>query len=91
MKVLGQTLPVILNSRAYRDNGAVFITWDEGAGVAMDRSAWLRPPDRGRHGAGVEWLPAHGGVSMWGGVRTVGDPEDAELDLRKIVSLTSGS
>jgi hypothetical protein len=30
-------------------------------------------PDRGRHGAGVEWLPAHGGVSMWGGVRTVGD------------------
>ena len=32
MKVLGQTLPVILNSRAYRDNGAVFITWDEGAG-----------------------------------------------------------
>ena len=48
-------------------------------------------PDRGRHGAGVEWLPAHGGVSMWGGVRTVGDPEDAELDLRKIVSLTSGS
>jgi len=32
MKVLGQTLPVILNSRAYRDNGAVFLTWDEGAG-----------------------------------------------------------
>jgi phosphatidylinositol-3-phosphatase len=29
---LSQTLPVILNSRAYRDNGAVFITWDEGAG-----------------------------------------------------------
>jgi len=28
---LSQTLPAILNARAYRDNGAVFITWDEGA------------------------------------------------------------
>jgi len=28
---LSQTLPAILSSRAYRDNGAVFITWDEGA------------------------------------------------------------
>lgn len=28
---LSQTLPAILGSQAYRDNGAVFITWDEGA------------------------------------------------------------
>lgn len=28
---LSQTLPLILGSRAYRDNGAIFITWDEGA------------------------------------------------------------
>jgi len=28
---LSQTLPAILSSQAYRDNGAVFITWDEGA------------------------------------------------------------
>lgn len=28
---LSQTLPLILSSRAYRDNGAIFITWDEGA------------------------------------------------------------
>ena len=28
---LSQNLPVILNSQAYQDNGAVFITWDEGA------------------------------------------------------------
>jgi len=31
-----------------------------------------RPPDRRRHGAGVEWLPPHGGVSVWGGVWAVG-------------------
>ena len=30
-KWLSRTLPTILSSRAYRDNGAVFITWDEGA------------------------------------------------------------
>jgi len=49
-------------------------------------------PDRGRHGAGVEWLPAHGGVSMWGGVRTVGDAwgrrawsaQDRVPDLRQL-------
>ena len=28
---LAKTLPAILNSQAYQDNGAVFITWDEGA------------------------------------------------------------
>jgi len=28
---LSQTLPAILSSQAYRDSGAVFITWDEGA------------------------------------------------------------
>jgi phosphatidylinositol-3-phosphatase len=28
---LSQNLPVILNSQAYQNNGAVFITWDEGA------------------------------------------------------------
>jgi len=28
---LSQTLPAILSSQAYRDNGAIFITWDEGA------------------------------------------------------------
>lgn len=28
---LSQNLPVILDSQAYRNNGAVFITWDEGA------------------------------------------------------------
>jgi phosphatidylinositol-3-phosphatase len=29
---LSQNLPVILNSQAYQNNGAVFITWDEGDG-----------------------------------------------------------
>src|SRR5439155_17778076 len=28
---LSNNLPAILNSQAYQDNGAVFITWDEGA------------------------------------------------------------
>jgi hypothetical protein len=28
---LSQNLPVILNAQAYQNNGAVFITWDEGA------------------------------------------------------------
>jgi len=35
-----------------------------------------RPPPasyRRRHGACVEWLPAHGGVSVRGGVWAVGD------------------
>ena len=33
---LANNLPAILNSRAYADGGAVFITWDEGANATND-------------------------------------------------------
>jgi len=29
------------------------------------RSSTPRPPDRRRHGARLEWLPAHRGVPVW--------------------------
>jgi len=35
----------------------------------------------------MEWLPAHSGVSVWGGVRAVVTPEDAELDLEHLARL----
>ena len=38
-------------------------------------------PDRRRHRASVERLPAHGGVSVWDGVWPWVTPQDAELNL----------
>jgi hypothetical protein len=39
-----------------------------GAGTSL----WARPADRRRHGTCVEWLSAHRGVSVWGGLWAVG-------------------
>jgi len=44
-------------------------------------------PCRQRHGACVEWLPAHGGVSVWVVFGRWVTPEDASDDLLRVASL----
>ncbi|TMD76205.1 MAG: hypothetical protein E6I82_03875 [Chloroflexi bacterium] len=46
---LGQTVPTILASSAWRDNGVLFITWDEGEDSANSVLTLVVQPDQLNH------------------------------------------
>ncbi len=52
---LGQTVPAILNTSAWQDNGVLFITWDEGEDSANSVLTLVIHPNAVAHQSGVAY------------------------------------
>src|SRR5260370_19424584 len=74
---LSQTVPTILASDAWQDNGVLFITWDEGEDIANSVLTLVIHPDPLRHHSDV----AYNHYSLLAPIEPV-------LDCQRLVSAT---